>query len=62
VEETLPPQSENALCIPLMVSGTTIGAIQGAAKEADWTVHEIDLVSSVAAQLARHLENLRVLE
>lgn len=56
------PILENALCVPLMVSGTTIGTIQAAGNEAGWTAQEIEIVSAVAAQLARHLENLRLLE
>ena len=50
---------ENTLCIPLMVSGTTIGAIQGVGNEAGWTAQEIEIVSAVAAQLGQHLETLR---
>jgi hypothetical protein len=57
-EATLPPL-ENALCVPLMVSGTTIGTIQADGSEAGWTPQEIEMVSAVAAQLARHLEHLR---
>jgi hypothetical protein len=56
------PPPKNALCVPLMVSGTTIGTIQAAGNEAGWTAQEIEIVSAVAAQLARHLENLRLLK
>lgn len=56
------PPPENALRVPLMVSGTTIGTIQVAGNEAGWTAQEIELVGAVAAQLARHIENLRLLE
>jgi GAF domain-containing protein len=56
-KEPLPPL-ENALCVPLMVAGTTIGTIQAAGNETGWTPQEIEIVSAVAAQLARHLENL----
>jgi GAF domain-containing protein len=62
LEEALLPPFENALCVPLMVSGTTIGTIRAAGNEAGWTTQEIEIVSKVAAQLARHLENLRLLE
>jgi hypothetical protein len=62
LEETPLPAAENALCVPLMVSGTTIGTIQAAGNEAGWTAQEIEIVSAVAAQLARHLANLRLLE
>jgi hypothetical protein len=57
---SLPPP-ENALRVPLMVSGTTIGTIQVAGNKASWTAQEIEIVSAVAAQLAQHLENLRLL-
>jgi hypothetical protein len=60
--ETPLPLRENALFMPLMVSGKMIGAIQGAGNEVGWTAQEIDIVSAVAAQLGRHLENLRLLE
>jgi len=59
IEETHLPLPENALFVPLMVSGKMIGAIQSAGNEAGWTTQEIEIVSAVAAQLARHLENLR---
>jgi len=61
-EEAPPPPPENALCVPLMISGTTIGIIQAAGDEAGWTAQEIEIVSAVAVQLARHIENLRLLE
>jgi hypothetical protein len=54
--------SGDFLRVPLMVSGTTIGAIQGAGSEAGWTGREIEIVNAVAAQLAQHLEHLRSLE
>jgi hypothetical protein len=62
LEESPLPMPDNALCMPLMVSGTTIGTVQAAGNEAGWTAQEIEIVSAVAAQLARHLENLRRLE
>jgi hypothetical protein len=62
LEGTPLPLSENALCVPLMISGTTIGIIQGDGSEAGWTAQEIEIVSAVAAKLARHLENLRLLK
>jgi GAF domain-containing protein len=61
-EEAPLPPPENALCVPLMISGTTIGIIQAAGNEAGWTAQEIEIVSAVAVQLARHTENLRLLE
>jgi GAF domain-containing protein len=62
LDETHLPLPENALFVPLMVSGKMIGAIQGAGNEVGWTTQEIEIVSAVAAQLARHLENLSLLE
>jgi GAF domain-containing protein len=62
LEEAPLPLLENALCVPLMVSGTTIGTIQAAGNEAGWTAQEIEIISAVAAQLAQHIENLRLLE
>jgi hypothetical protein len=62
LEETPLPRSENTFCVPLMVSGKTIGTIRGAGEESSWTAQEIEIVSAVAAQLARHLENLRLVE
>ena len=61
LEEAPLPPPENALRVPLMVSGTTIGTIQVAGNEAGWTAQEIEIVSAVALQLARHIENLRLL-
>jgi hypothetical protein len=62
LDETPLPLPENALSVALMVSGTTIGTIQAAGNDAGWTAQEIEIVNAVAAQLARHLENLRLLE
>jgi len=62
LEETPLPLPENALFVPLMVSGKMIGAIQGAGNEVGWTTQEIEIVSAVAIQLARHIENLRLVE
>lgn len=61
LEEAPLPPPENALRVPLMISGITIGIIQAAGNEADWTAQEIGIVSAVALQLARHIENLRLL-
>jgi GAF domain-containing protein len=61
-EETPRTLQANALRVPLMVSGTTIGIIEDAGSETDWTAKEIEIVSAVAGQLAKHLENLRLLE
>jgi hypothetical protein len=62
LEEMPMPLPEDALRVPLTVSGRTIGSVQAAGKEAGWTAQEIEIVSAVAAQLAQHLENLRLLK
>jgi GAF domain-containing protein len=62
LEESPLPLPDNALRVPLTVSGKTIGTIQAAGKEAGWTANEIEIVGAVAAQLSQHLENLRLLE
>jgi hypothetical protein len=62
LEEAPPPLPENSLCVPLTVSGTTIGTLQVAGDEAGWTAQETEIISAVAAQLAQHLEHLRILE
>jgi hypothetical protein len=54
-----PPLPENAYTSPLTVAGTAIGEIQAAAEEKTWTGRETEIIDGVAAQLARHLENLR---
>ena len=58
LENAAPPLPENALRVPLTVSGKTIGSIQAAGKEAGWTAQEIEIVSAVATELAQHLERL----
>jgi GAF domain-containing protein len=62
LEKASLPPLENPLCLPLMVSGATIGIVQGTANEAGWTAQEIEIVGAVTAQLAQHLENLRRLD
>ncbi|MBN2085759.1 MAG: hypothetical protein JW748_11105 [Anaerolineales bacterium] len=60
LEETPPPLPENALCVPLMVSGKTIGRIHSDGSETDWTDQEIEIVGAVAAILSRQLEDLHL--
>lgn len=62
LEETPLPLPENAICVPLTVSGMTIGTLQVAGDEAGWTARETEIISAVAAQLVQHLEHLRILE
>jgi hypothetical protein len=59
LREAPPPLPENAYTSPLTVAGTAIGEIQAAAEETPWTVRETEIIDNAAAQLARHLENLR---
>jgi hypothetical protein len=56
------PPPENALMVPLVVSGSTIGIVQVAAKQAGMSAQEIEIVSAVAMQLARHLKKLLLVE
>jgi len=60
--EPLPPGGEQALTVPIVVTGETVGALQLEA-EANriWTEAEAELVSSVARQVAQQVENLRLL-
>jgi GAF domain-containing protein len=62
LEEAPLPLPENSIGVPLTVSGTTIGTLQVAGDEAGWTSQETEILSIVAAQLAQHLEHLRILE
>jgi hypothetical protein len=62
LEENIPPLSENALRVPLALSGKTIGSIQVAEKESGWTAQEMEIIGTIAAQLALHLEHLQHLK
>ena len=55
------PLPEHALRVPLTVSGTTIGALQALGGGAGWTAEQTEIVNAAAAQLAQHVESLRLL-
>ncbi|MBM2851282.1 MAG: hypothetical protein HW418_4224, partial [Anaerolineales bacterium] len=60
--EPLPPGGEQALTVPIVVTGETVGALQLEAEaNRAWTEAEVELVSSVARQVAQQVENLRLL-
>ena len=62
VEGALSVQGDGALVAPIQVTGETVGGIQLERDAArDWTPDERGLVSSVAIQVARQIENLRLL-
>lgn len=54
-------KSDNALSVPITVTGATVGTIQVAQDEREWTVSENLIIRSTADQLAQHIENLRLL-
>jgi len=55
-------QAENALKSPIVITGVPVGTVQlERAGDQPWQTDEVDLVSSVVAQAARQLENLRLL-
>ena len=61
IERKSKARSENALNIPITVTGATVGTIQVAQDEREWTTSETQIVQSTAEQLAQHIENLRLL-
>jgi signal transduction histidine kinase len=53
---------ENALNVPITVTGEQIGVIQlGDESSRAWTSRETEIVQATARQLAQHIENLRLL-
>jgi GAF domain-containing protein len=53
---------DNRVNIPITVTGTKIGEIQiPVNSDRAWTPNEIELVQATSAQLAQHVENLRLL-
>jgi signal transduction histidine kinase len=60
--EAIAAGAEDALSIPISVTGTRVGAIQ-LKNESDraWTAGETELVQAVSAQLSQQIENLRLL-
>src|SRR5574341_1189728 len=62
-EEGLAPLPvESALSVPITMTNANIGAIQ-IANQSDraWTSGEVEILQAIAAQLARHIESLRLL-
>jgi GAF domain-containing protein len=62
-EDALTPlPAEQALSVPVNVTGAKVGMIQ-VANEPDraWTVREAEVLDAAAAQLSQHIENLRLL-
>jgi signal transduction histidine kinase len=57
------PQSlpERALRVPLMVAGTTIGSLQADGDGLGWSAQQTEIANAAAAQLAQHLDGLRLL-
>jgi GAF domain-containing protein len=55
-------QAENTVKLPIVVTGTPVGAIQlERAGDQPWHGDELELVNSVVEQASRQLENLRLL-
>ena len=54
-------KSMDALNVPIMVTGANVGAIQLIEEERNWTSAETEIVQATAAQLAQHIDNLRLL-
>jgi signal transduction histidine kinase len=55
------PLPEHALHVPLMVSGMTIGTLQAVGDGGTWTAQQTEIVNAAAAQLAQHIDALRLL-
>jgi signal transduction histidine kinase len=55
------PLPEHAMRVPLTVSGTMIGALQAVGDGKRWTAQETEIANATAAQLAQHLDGLRLL-
>jgi GAF domain-containing protein/HAMP domain-containing protein len=53
---------QTALSVPIVITGNEVGAIQvEGGEERRWTKDETDLIQTVADQVARQIENLRLL-
>ena len=50
-----------ALDVPIIVTGANIGAIQLGDEERNWTAQDTVIVQAAASQLAKHIDNLRLL-
>jgi signal transduction histidine kinase/HAMP domain-containing protein len=61
-EQLLAPPAPDSLNIPIQVSGREIGTVQLVMDAGQhWTSEDTGIVQATAAQLAQHLENLRLL-
>ncbi len=58
----LEKSNENILDVPIAVSGEELGSLAIEIDEEKRTPQSIDLINSVARQVASHMENLRLLE
>ena len=53
--------SDNTLSMPITVTGATVGSIQIAQDEREWTASEMQILQSTAEKLSQHIEGLRLL-
>ena len=61
-EELVQSSTEDRINIPINVTGTKVGEIQlPLQSNRAWTPSEIELIHATSAQLAQHVENLRLL-
>jgi signal transduction histidine kinase len=61
LEEAPQDAPDHALRMPLTVSGTTIGTLQTSGSRQRPTAQEAEIIRVTAAQLAQHIESLRLL-
>jgi signal transduction histidine kinase len=61
LEEAPQPLPERALRVPLTVAGTTIGSLQADGDGEGWSAQQTEIANAAAAQLAQHLDGLRLL-
>jgi signal transduction histidine kinase len=55
------PLPEDAIRVPLTVSGTMIGTLQAIGDGKGWTAQQTEIANATAAQLAQHIDGLRLL-
>jgi GAF domain-containing protein len=61
-EELSAAPTEGSLSTPIRVGGAEIGTVQVAGEDGQhWTGEDVELVKAATAQLAQHIENLRLL-
>jgi hypothetical protein len=53
--------SKNTLSIPIKITGATVGSIQNIEEDRVWTPRDRQIAEATSAQLARHIESLRLL-